>query len=97
MTNDDAAGMVLRASAIIQNERGLHARASAKFVKLAASFDADIEVTRDDSTVNGTSIMGLMALGAGQGAEIEIAARGNQAEEALNAILALIARNFDEE
>jgi len=97
MTNDDAAGIVLRATAVIVNERGLHARASAKLVKLASAYDADIEVTKDDSTVGGTSIMGLMALGAGQGCEIEIAARGNQAEEALAAILALIARGFDEE
>ena len=97
MTRDDAASMTLRATAVICNERGLHARASAKFVKLAEGFDAEIEVTRDGTTVNGTSIMGLMALGAGPGCEIEIAVRGNQADEALAAILRLIERGFDEE
>jgi phosphocarrier protein len=97
MTSDDAANMVLRATAVICNERGLHARASAKLVKLAEGFDAEIEVTRDGVTVGGTSIMGLMALGAGQGSEVEIAARGHQAEEALAAILRLIERGFDEE
>ncbi len=87
MTSDDAASVTLRATAVICNERGLHARASAKFVKLAEGFDADIEVTQDGTTVDGTSIMGLMALGAGQGSEVEIAARGTQADEALAAIL----------
>jgi phosphocarrier protein len=97
MTSDDAASMPLRASVTICNERGLHARASAKFVKLAEAFDAMIEVTKDDTTVGGTSIMGLMALGAGPGSEIEITARGTQAEEALAAILRLVERGFDEE
>ena len=97
MTSDDAASMPLRAVVTICNERGLHARASAKFVKLAEGFDAMIEVTKDDMTVGGTSIMGLMALGAGPGSEIEITTRGNQAEEALAAILRLVERGFDEE
>lgn len=96
MTSDDAASMPLRATVTICNERGLHARASAKFVKLAEGFDAMIEVTKDDTTVGGTSIMGLMALGAGPGSEIEITARGTQAEEALAAILRLVERGFDE-
>ena len=97
MTSDDAANVPLRVTVTICNERGLHARASAKFVKLAEAFDAEIEVTKDDTTVGGTSIMGLMALGAGMGAEIEIAARGTQAEEAIAAILRLVERGFDEE
>jgi phosphocarrier protein len=60
----------------IINERGLHARASAKFVKLASGFDAEIHVTRDGVTVNALSIMGLLMLGAGNGSTIDISAEG---------------------
>ena len=67
----------------IVNERGLHARASAKFVKLAAAFDAEVRVTKDGQTVDARSIMGLMMLAAGPGSSIEIAAEGRQAEEAV--------------
>lgn len=81
----------------IRNERGLHARASAKFVKLAASFDAEVTVSRDGSTVDARSIMGLMMLAAGIGSTIEIAAAGAQAEEALAALCDLVERRFDEE
>lgn len=87
----------MRAVALICNSKGLHARASAKFVTLASKFDAEVEVTRDDTTVNGISIMGLLTLGAGPGTEIEIRAIGPAAAEALAALLDLINRGFDEE
>jgi phosphocarrier protein len=83
--------------ATILNQRGLHARAAAKFVKLASQFDADIEVRRGDLTANGRSIMGLMMLSAGIGNDIEVTASGPQAEAALAAILDLIGRKFDED
>jgi phosphocarrier protein HPr len=81
----------------ICNERGLHARASAKFVKAASQFDARVTVTRDEHTVDAQSIMGLMMLGAGPGCMVEIAAEGPQAEEALDALTQLIADRFDED
>ena len=81
----------------ICNERGLHARASAKFVKLAAAFDAQVSVSKDGSTVDARSIMGLMMLAAGLGCCIEIAATGPQAQEALDALSQLVADRFDEE
>jgi phosphocarrier protein len=81
----------------IVNERGLHARASAKFVKLAASFDADVRVSRDGQTVDARSIMGLMMLAAGLGSTIEIVAAGHDAAEAVEALAALVAARFDEE
>ncbi len=81
----------------IVNERGLHARASAKFVKLAASFDADVKVSRDGQTVDARSIMGLMMLAAGLGSIIEIVAAGHDAAEAVEALAALVAARFDEE
>ncbi len=81
----------------IVNERGLHARASAKFVKTASSFDAEVRVTKDDSTVDARSIMGLMMLAAGVGSTIDIAAEGPQAQEALDALVQLVANRFDED
>lgn len=81
----------------IVNERGLHARASAKFVKCAEAFDADIAVSRDGQTVPGTSIMGLMMLTAAQGTSITVTATGPQAEAALVALAALVASKFDED
>jgi len=81
----------------ISNQRGLHARASAKFVKLAATFDAEVKVTKDGSTVDARSIMGLMMLAAGLGCCIEISAQGPQAEEAIEALSQLVADRFDEE
>jgi phosphocarrier protein HPr len=81
----------------IVNARGLHARASAKFVKCAEGFDADITVSRDGHTVPGTSIMGLMMLGAAMGTSILVAASGPQAQQALLALDALVASRFDEE
>ena len=81
----------------IVNERGLHARASAKFVKLAAGFEAEVRVSKDGQTVDARSIMGLMMLAAGLGSRIEIEAEGDQAGEALDALAALVAARFDEE
>ncbi|MFC3079446.1 HPr family phosphocarrier protein [Phenylobacterium terrae] len=81
----------------IVNQRGLHARASAKFVKTAAAFDAEVTVSKDGTTVDARSIMGLMMLAAGPGAEIEIAADGPEAEAALDALIALVQARFDEE
>lgn len=81
----------------IINQRGLHARASAKFVKCAESFDADITVSRDGMSVPATSIMGLMMLGAAMGTSISVVATGPQAEEALDALAQLVDSKFDEE
>ena len=89
--------MSLRRTVEIINERGLHARASAKFVKLASSFDAEVHVSRDGSTVDARSIMGLMMLAAGIGSTIEISAEGAEADAALEALCALVANRFDEE
>lgn len=80
----------------IVNQRGLHARAAAKFVKLADQFTAEITVTKGDTTVSGRSIMGLMMLAAAPGTEIEIRANGSDASAALAAIAALVERKFDE-
>lgn len=81
----------------IVNERGLHARASARFVKLAGAYDAEVKVTKDDQTVDAQSIMGLMMLAAGPGTTIEISAQGRQAREALEALIGLVASRFEEE
>lgn len=94
-TNDD--DKTLRAVVTISNKRGLHARASAKFVKRAEKFDAVIHVSREGMTVLGTSIMGLMMLAASPGSEIEITASGPEAEEALVAMTALVEGKFDED
>lgn len=81
----------------ITNKRGLHARASAKFVTVAAQYDARIQVCKDGGCVGGTSIMGLMMLGAAPGDSITITTTGNQASEALEALSALVTRKFDED
>ena len=81
----------------ICNERGLHARASAKFVKLAGSFDAEVTVTRDGQTVDARSIMGLMMLAAGTGCFIDISAEGAEAQAAVDALAELVSARFDEE
>jgi phosphocarrier protein HPr len=88
--------MTATATANICNSRGLHARASAKFVKLASVYDAEVHVTRDGVTVNALSIMGLLMLGAGNGCGIEITAKGPEAEAAVAALADLVARRFDE-
>ncbi len=87
---------VLSREATIVNQRGLHARAAAKFVRTAATFVARVEVTRDDQTVAGTSILGLMLLGAGIGTILTLCAEGDDAAEALAALGDLIERGFDE-
>jgi len=82
---------------LIRNRKGLHARASAKFVKCAESFTAQVRVTRDGQTVGGTSIMGLMMLAAGPGTTIHIEADGPDAAEAIAALTDLVADGFGEE
>ena len=89
--------MSLSRTVEIVNERGLHARASAKFVKLASGFDAEVTVSRDGQSVDSRSIMGLMMLAAGSGSSIDISAEGPQAAEALDALESLVAARFDEE
>lgn len=81
----------------IINQRGLHARASAKFVKCAEGFDAAVIVSRDGQSVPGTSIMGLMMLAASMGTSITVETAGPQAEAAMQALAALVAGRFDEE
>jgi phosphocarrier protein len=90
--SDDAAREVL-----IVNQRGLHARASAKFVQMAGSFNAEISVEKDGMKVGGTSIMGLMMLAASPGCRIRISATGPQAADALEALEELVAGRFGEE
>ena len=81
----------------ICNQRGLHARASAKFVKLASEFESEIQVTRDGVTVDARSIMGLLMLGAGIGCGVAVKAEGPDAAEAVAALTDLVARRFDED
>lgn len=89
--------MSVTANLNICNTRGLHARASAKFVKTASAFDSEIQVTRDGVTVDARSIMGLLMLGAGIGCSIEVSADGPDADEAVAALTDLVARKFDED
>ena len=81
----------------ITNRRGLHARASAKFVTLASSFDAEVTVTHDGQSVTGTSIMGLMMLAAAMGDTIQISATGPEAEAALAKLAGLVLDKFGED
>ena len=81
----------------IVNKRGLHARASAKFVKCASTFEAEVRVSKDGHTVDARSIMGLMMLAAAPGSEIEIEAEGAQAAEAVEALAELVAARFEED
>jgi phosphocarrier protein len=81
----------------ITNQRGLHARASAKFVKCAEGFNAEITVSKDGQTVPATSIMGLMMLAASIGTSITVDASGPEADEAITALEALVVAKFDEE
>ena len=82
---------------VIVNQRGLHARASAKFVQVASSFDATVDVEKDGVKVGGTSIMGLMMLAASPGCSIRVGAAGPEAQEALAALDELVASRFGEE
>lgn len=85
-----------RCEVLIVNKRGLHARAAAKFVGLARTFDAGIEVCRDEETVDGSSIMDLLMLGAGPGTRILLLASGREAAEAIKALKALVESGFEE-
>ena len=107
MSDDDASpesvpgpsipsGAVSRELPII-NKRGLHARASAKFVQMVERFTAEVWVTKGGETVGGTSIMGLMMLSAGPGTTITVSAVGAEAQAALDAITELVASKFNEE
>jgi phosphocarrier protein HPr len=89
-------GAVVREIPIV-NKRGLHARASAKFVKMVENFDADVTVTRGGETVGGTSIMGLMMLSAGPGTTITVSATGREAAAAVAALAELVGSRFNEE
>ena len=89
-------GAISRELPII-NKRGLHARASAKFVQMVERFNAEVWVTKGNETVGGTSIMGLMMLSAGPGTSIVVSAIGPEAQAALDAIAELVASKFNEE
>lgn len=80
----------------IVNQRGLHARAAAKFVRLAEGFEAQVTVSKDGMEVPGTSIMGLMMLAAGPGTLLDLCANGPEAVAALDRLQALVERGFDE-
>ena len=83
--------------ATIQNKRGLHARAAAKFAQVAGEFDAQVTVSRGGQSVSGISIMGLMMLAANPGTQISLSATGAQATAALDAICGLIGAKFEED
>jgi phosphocarrier protein HPr len=87
----------VRRIATICNQRGLHARAAARFVKTAAQFDAEVRVRKNGTEVSGRSIMGLMMLAAAPGTVVELAATGAQAEAAVTALAKLIECKFDED
>ena len=95
---DTAAGSdrALAQQLTIVNRKGLHARASARFVRIAECFEAEIKVVRDGQSVAGNSIMGLMMLGAGQGSQLELQADGWDAKEALDALAGLVEAGFNE-
>jgi phosphocarrier protein HPr len=87
---------MIRTSTTITNKLGLHARASAKLTKLAGAFPCDVWISRGERRVNGKSIMGVMMLAAGLGSEITLEAEGDREQEAIDALLALIADKFGE-
>ena len=96
MTAAEMAGEPIVREIMIQNLRGLHARASAKLVQCAERFDAEVTVSKDGQTVGGTSIMGLMMLSACKGSTVTLAAQGAEAAAAIAAIEALIGDRFGE-
>ncbi len=96
MTISDGARPVTRQVTIV-NERGLHARAAARFVKCAAQFKAEIVVAKDGTAVSGRSIMGLMMLAAAPGCTLRISAEGPEAAAAVDALSRLVADKFDED
>ena len=87
----------LSRTVLVENKRGLHARASAKFVTLASQLPAEIEVAKDGQAVCGTSIMGLMMLGAAMGDSVKISASGEGAEAAVSALCDLVEAKFGED
>lgn len=87
----------LTAELEIINKKGLHARATAKLVQCIEAFEADVFISRCGETVNGSSIMGILTLGAGIGSTITVAARGSQAQAALDAVVELVASRFGED
>jgi phosphocarrier protein len=93
---NDGGGSAVRRTVTICNRRGLHARAAAKFVKLAEQFDAEVTVNKNDASVSGVSIMGLMMLAAAAGSAIEVCAEGPDAEAAVEALAHLVESGFDE-
>ncbi|PKR87687.1 HPr family phosphocarrier protein [Pleomorphomonas diazotrophica] len=95
MTDDPADGAIVRELKIL-NKKGLHARASAKFVQCVDRFECEVYVLKDGQSVSGTSIMGLMMLAAGIGSFIEVRAAGADAEAAIEAIAALVNDRFGE-
>jgi phosphocarrier protein len=82
---------------LVQNQKGLHARAAAAFVKSISGYDAEVLVSKNGQEVDGSSILGLMMLGASQGSTIVVKASGNQAEEAIKAVSVLVNSLFGEE
>jgi phosphocarrier protein HPr len=94
--SEPSPGMVCRIATIC-NQRGLHARAAARFVKTAAAFDAEVWVRKNGTEVSGRSIMGLMMLAAAPGAVVRLSATGRQAEAAVEALAKLIECKFDED
>lgn len=88
---------MIEQTVLITNRRGLHARASAKFVTMASGLPAKVEVEKDGSSVVGTSIMGLMMLGAAMGDHVIIRAQGDGAEQSVSALVALIEAKFGED
>jgi phosphocarrier protein HPr len=88
---------VIQKTVLITNKRGLHARASAKFVTMASGLPAKVEVEKDGSSVVGTSIMGLMMLGAAMGDSVTISASGEGAEQAVTALAELVENKFGED
>jgi phosphocarrier protein HPr len=93
---EDSAPLTVTRQLEICNKKGLHARASAKFVQTVEKFDADVKVTRGQESVGGTSIMGLMMLAAGPGTTIMVEATGREAKEVVEALTALISGRFTE-
>lgn len=92
MTESKERTDVLRATVIVGNVRGIHARAAAKVVKLAATFDARVTVTKDGETVGADSILGLLMLAATPGTKLDLAATGREAQRALEAMVSLLSR-----
>jgi phosphocarrier protein HPr len=98
MTSMPASGVYrCLAEVKVMNRKGLHARASAAFVKCVEKFDAEVTVTKDGSAVNGSSIMGLMMLAASPGSVLTIETEGPEAEEALDALTTLVESRFNEQ